>query len=152
MRLTVYKTRGEKRCEQEQHCGMLVKDNNKISIGQILCFASGNQPRSTTVGRCRLTPGWGSQPARPEHLSQQIWRSCRSVLQAPENPRPVILKLCFIYFWICDTMLKQLELQPKQLMIEKEENGNTLKHGCVILQLCHRIPPQLFRLAERIIQ
>lgn len=27
-------------------------------------------------------------------------------------------------------MLKQLELQPKQLMIEKEENGNTLKHGC----------------------
>lgn len=39
-------------------------------------------------------------------------------------------------------MLKQLELQPKQLMIEKEENGNTLKHGCVILQLCHRIPPQ----------
>lgn len=27
-------------------------------------------------------------------------------------------------------------------MIEKEENGNTLKDGCVILQLCHRIPPQ----------
>lgn len=152
MHLTVYKTRGEKRCEQEQHCGMLVKDNNKISIGQILCFASGNRPRSTAVGHCWLTPGWGSQPARPEHLSQQIWRSCRTVLQAPENPGPVILKLCFIYFWICDTMLKQLELQPKQLMIEKEENGNTLKHGCVILQLCHRIPPQLFRLAERIIQ
>lgn len=39
-------------------------------------------------------------------------------------------------------MLKQLELQPKELMIEKEENGNTLKRGCVILQLCHRIPPQ----------
>lgn len=34
MHLTVYKTRGEKRCEQEQHCGMLVKDNNKIPSGQ----------------------------------------------------------------------------------------------------------------------
>lgn len=30
-------------------------------------------------------------------------------------------------------MLKQLELQPKQLMTEKEENGNNpKKHGCVI--------------------
>jgi len=33
---TAYQTRGEQRCEQEQHCGMLVKDNNKTSTGQLL--------------------------------------------------------------------------------------------------------------------
>lgn len=70
----------------------------------------------------------------------------------PDSPGWTRWSSGVLYFSVWDAMLEQLELQPKQLMIEKEENGNTLKHGCVILQLCHRIPPQLFRLAERIIQ
>lgn len=44
MHLTVYKTRGKKRCEQEQHCGMLVKDNNKTPTARPAAAGPGTTP------------------------------------------------------------------------------------------------------------
>lgn len=153
------------RREQEQHCGMRGRTAGQLRphlgsgplawpLGSGHCW-----PGPLAVGTAGPAPwqrallaraGAGAPPAHPERSSQRSRRSCRS--QHLTALAWTHWSSGVLYFWVWDAMLKQLELQPKQLMIEKEENGNTLKHGCVILQLCHRIPPQLFRLAERIIQ
>lgn len=135
--------------EQEQHCGM--RGWTAGHYGQSSAWghwlgtlAGGHWPGPRAGGTAGPHQGRGSARAPralkltfllDPHLTALAWSSA------------------VLYFWLWDAMLKQLELQPKQLMIEKEENGNTLKNMAMwFLQLCHRIPPQLFRLAERIIQ
>lgn len=63
-----------------------------------------------------------------------VWSTQAKGARIPAGPTPDSPG-SLVFLWVCDAMLKRLELQPKQLMIEKEENGKTLKNGCVILQL-----------------
>lgn len=116
--------------EQEQHCGMGGRTSGQVDKWTA---TAGPQLGDTARGHCSGTLAW---PRGSGHCWPSLGQGLCPCVRSPGADVPGLAwPRCssgLLCLWVWGALLKQLGLQPKLLMIEKEENGNTLKRGCGI--------------------